>query len=365
MTRIQYTKAVRENTNVLVGLAGGTGSGKTYSAFEVATGICAVHDNAPFAVVDTEARRALHYADQYDFEHVELKPPFEPKRYLDAIRKLAARGFPAVVIDSASHEWEGEGGVLDMADRDNRKPPSNWIRPKAEHKKFMNGLLQCGTNLIFCLRAQEKINVRDATPEDRRAGVTGKIVIESRGWMPICEKRFMFEMTISFTFDPTRPGIVDLDLPHKLQDQHRMAFPPGEYVSRRGAAMLGAWARGQTIDTPDKALWDRARRAANEGMETLRLFAETQINADERAKLRPIGAELNRTAKAADANLGHEWERPRGGSERQSAGEPQAPRADERDRPTATEPKQQPLDADAQRWVDDMDKPDPSWEGGE
>ena len=138
---MQYTKAKRENTNVLVALAGANGSGKTYSAMELATGMCG---SEPFLMVDAERRRGLHYADQFDFEHVELDPPFTPQSYLAAVKAGAKRGFGAILIDSGSHEWEGEGGVLEMADADNRKAPSNWIKPKQEHKRFVNGLLQCG-----------------------------------------------------------------------------------------------------------------------------------------------------------------------------------------------------------------------------
>ena len=286
---MEYRRAVRENTNVLVALAGASGSGKTYSGMKLASGICG---DDPFLMVDTEARRGLHYADQFDFEHVELRPPFTPKSYLDAVKAGARRGFKAILIDSASHEWEGEGGVLEMADAETRKPPSNWIRPKMEHKRWVNGLLQSGTNLIICLRAQEKISIDDSGP---------KIVILNGGWQPICEKRFMFEMTVSFTLNPLQPGIVDLSLPHKLQDQHRMMFTPGRHIGAEAGDGLGAWARGEAIDVPDKALWDRARREAHKGTDALRTLSAL-LSEDERAKLRPIAAELNRTAKLSDRN---------------------------------------------------------------
>ena len=238
------------------GVAGASGSGKTNIAMELAAGICG---DEPFAVQDTEARRGLHYADDYNFEHVDFGPPFTPDRYLESIRALAKRGFRAVVVDSMSHEWEGEGGVLEMADKDNAKSPSNWIKPKAAHKRLVNGLLQVGTNLIFCLRAQEKVEV---VPDPDRGG---KMMVRPIGWQPISEKRFLFEMTASFTLRPDAPGVVDLSLPHKLQDQHRMAFPPGQHISHEAGVLLGAWARGDAIETPDKELWDGGRRKANEG----------------------------------------------------------------------------------------------------
>ena len=291
---MDYQKARRENTNVVIALAGASGSGKTYSAMQLATGICGAE---PFAVVDTEARRALHYADQFNFEHVALGPPFTPERYTARITTLAARGFGAIVIDSASHEWEGEGGVVEQADTSTRKAPSNWIDPKRTHRKWVNHMLQCGTNLIICLRAAEKIHIDDSGP---------KIKITNEGWQPICEKRFMFEMTISFTFAPLHPGIVDLGFPHKVQDQHRMMFPPGQHIGREAGAQIGAWARGDAVETPDKALWDNARRAAHHGKAALLAFVEGFTEASDREKLRPIGVELNRLAKLADQNLGHQ-----------------------------------------------------------
>ena len=154
----QYTKAVRRGTHLLIGLAGGTGSGKTYSAMLLATGI---GNGAPFLMIDTEAKRALHYADQFDFEHQSLGPPFTPAKYDAAVRAGAKRGFSVIVIDSASHEWEGAGGVLEMAEADHAKPPGNWIKPKAAHNRMVNGFLQANCSLICCLRAQEKLDLSE------------------------------------------------------------------------------------------------------------------------------------------------------------------------------------------------------------
>ena len=127
-------------------------------------------------------------------------------------------------------------------------------------------------------------------------------IIQSAGWLPICEKRFPFEMTASFTFNQLTPGVVDLGLPHKLQDQHRMAFPPGQHVSVEAGKLLGQWARGETIEMPDKELWHLARRAANEGMEALKAYS-LALPEPERIKLKPIREELIATGKRTDKNL--------------------------------------------------------------
>ena len=237
----QYQKAERRNTSLLIALAGASGSGKTYSAMQLAKGICG---DEPFKVIDTEASRALHYADQFDFEHEDMAPPFTPEKYLAAVQEAEKRGFKAIVIDSMSHEFDGEGGLMDMADKSNIKGPGAWLQPKQRHKKMMNGFLQMRTHLIFCLRADEKI---DMSKRDDR----GKIIVSSQGWVPIQEKRFMFEMTASFTMNPQAPGVIDTSLPHKVQDQHRMSFVPGQHVTAEAGTALAAWARGDTITTPD------------------------------------------------------------------------------------------------------------------
>ena len=99
---------------------------------------------------------------------------------------------------------------------------------------------------------------------------------------------------------------MDLGFPHKVQDQHRMMFPPGQHIGRDAGEQIGAWARGDAVETPDKELWDSARRAAHHGKAALLALLEGFSSPDDRAKLRPIGAELNRIAKLADENLGAE-----------------------------------------------------------
>ena len=289
---MQYTKAVRKDTNLLIAIAGGTGTGKTYSAMELATGLC---DGGPFLFIDTEGRRGLHYADLFDFEHHELQPPFHPEKYLPPIIEAEERGFKAVVIDSMSHEWAGEGGVIELADEAKRRVKNEvaaWAEPKKRHKKMMNRLIQARAHLIFCLRAKRNT---DMSEKDER----GKTIVRITEPQPVCEKDFMYEMTASFTMQNGRPGIPDMNLEHKIHDMHRFAFPPGRQVTRESGLLLGAWARGDDIGGRNKDLWDRARKAAYEGWDVLKLFVETQLTDEERDLLRPVSGELKALAREA------------------------------------------------------------------
>lgn len=237
MTGFDFRPAVRRKVNLLIALAGASGSGKTFSALELATGMA---PGGEIAFLDTEARRALHYADRYKFMHADLRPPFPPEKFTAGIQAAEKSGARVVIIDSMSHEYDGEGGIMDWADQlaeKGVKSPGNWKEPKLAHKKMMNALLQARCHVIFCLRAEEKIRIaQDPT--------TRKTVVEPLGWMPICEKRFMFEMTLSLTLRPDDPGRPHYDLPHKIQDQHRSMFPEGRHISRDAGRMLAEWADG-------------------------------------------------------------------------------------------------------------------------
>ena len=99
MTRSFETKpAVRESVPLLVGLTGPSGCGKTYSALRLATGIQSV-TGGEIAVIDTEARRALHYADYFNFQHLEFREPFGSVDYLEALRHCHAQGAKVIVVE--------------------------------------------------------------------------------------------------------------------------------------------------------------------------------------------------------------------------------------------------------------------------
>lgn len=252
-------RAIRENVNLIVCLAGGTGSGKTYSAMQIAEGIAG--DN-PFAVIDTEAGRAKHYADRFKFDHGDLMPPFRPSAYQAAIEAADKAGYPVIVVDSMSHEHAGDGGILDMqeaefkrlGERDSVKMLS-WAKPKAEHKKMVQKLLQIRAHLILCFRAEEKIemgkNAEGKLEVRKKQTATGR-----DGWVPICEKNLPFEATCSFLMLATAPGIPH---PIKLQEQHRAIFPDGKPLDAECGRRLAAWASGGELD------WTaRLQRAADE-----------------------------------------------------------------------------------------------------
>lgn len=246
-----FRPATRENVGLLIGLSGASGSGKTYTAMRLAHGIAG---DRPFAVIDTEASRAKHYADQFRFDHGDLTPPFTPDRYADAIAAADQAKYPVIVVDSTSHEWAGEGGILDWQEAELQRMAGDdykrreavkmaaWIKPKMAHKHMVQRLLQVRAHLILCFRAEPKIEMV--------RGDQGKMEIREKqsliglhGWIPICEKNLPYELTASFLLMGDRPGV---PLPIKLQQQHRDLFPLDQPITEASGERLAAWARGGT-----------------------------------------------------------------------------------------------------------------------
>lgn len=232
----KFSPAKREGVGLFIGIAGGTGSGKTYSALRIAKGIAGAKR---IAAIDTEGRRMSHYASDFAFDVSDLLPPFRPERFAQAAKDAEAAGYGVLVIDSFSHEWAGEGGVLEWHDEikgDNEKMNmSAWIKPKMAHKAMISSFLQRRIPIVFCMRAEEKIGV----------GPGGKPI--ALGWTPIGDPRFMFELTTMITLANDKPGRVNYDLPRKIQRQHLHLFPDGELIGEEAGQQLAAWARGDDI----------------------------------------------------------------------------------------------------------------------
>ena len=253
-------RSPEEPAPMVIGLGGASGSGKTFTALQMATGLAGATGRIAF--IDTENRRGIHYADRFKFDHAGIEAPFTPQAYEDAILAADKAGYDVIVIDSFSHEWEGEGGVRDWADRlesAGAKAPAQWKVPKLAHKKLVNRMLTTRAHIIVCLRAEEKMKIEQVpqwldadqtVPKMWQGKQSTKMVITPASdiplrerWVPICEKRFPYELTVSLLLLPSAPGE---PVPLKLQEQHESAFPSGKRIGPAAGAFLAAWARGET-----------------------------------------------------------------------------------------------------------------------
>lgn len=236
-----FRPATREQTPLIIGIAGSTKSGKTYSALRLATGLAG---GGPIVMINAEGPRGHQYADTFKYLACDLGPPYRPTRYTEVL-KAATQLKPApavIIIDSASHFHDGPGGVLEwheeildrMAgnDRDKRERATfaAWVEPKAAENQFIYAMLETPCAVILCLRAKQKIRIL-------------KRKVEELGWQPIVGERVAFETIFTLMLTPHCKGVPDLAISDMREPFDHMV-PVGKPIDEDLGRRLAEWARG-------------------------------------------------------------------------------------------------------------------------
>lgn len=151
-----FKKAVMTESKLRLAIAGPSGAGKTYSALAIATGL-----GGPIAVIDTEHGSASKYSSIFDFDVAEMHAPYHPRKYIDAIKEAAEAGYKVVVIDSLSHAWNGEGGVLQLVeDAAARNKGGNsfaaWKDVTPIQTAMVEAMVMCPIHIIVTMRSKQE-----------------------------------------------------------------------------------------------------------------------------------------------------------------------------------------------------------------
>lgn len=186
-----FQKAERKRARLKLLLTGPSGSGKTLSALMIAKGI-----GGRVAVIDTENDSASLYAGDPRvpaFDVVNLKPPYTTDNYLNAMAAATKGGYDVLIVDSGTHQWAGEGGILNRKEQlDARGGDSfrNWGKLSPEQERFKSAILHAPMHLIMTLRSKQDYAMV--------AGEAGrKASIQKLGMAPIQREGMEYEFTLS------------------------------------------------------------------------------------------------------------------------------------------------------------------------
>ena len=251
-------EAKRQGARLLIQLSGVSGSGKTYTALQLAFGL-AGNDGSKIIGIDTENKRMSLYADALPngarFRTLDFYAPFSPRRYIEALKAACDAGAEVIVIDSVSHEWESEGGCEWIANAGNGRI-ADWKTAKAEHKRFMTYMLQCPAHIIACTRAREKTDFKDP-----RNPV-------SLGIQPIQEKNFSFEATVSLMMLDQGKRQDVLKCPAELQ---AILGRGTGYITPEDGQKLRQWVEGgEPLDPAVERARGALQNVAERGMAALK-----------------------------------------------------------------------------------------------
>lgn len=247
----QILPATRQSIIPVIGVMGESGGGKTYTSLLIARGL--VGPDAKIAGIDTENKRMQIFSSMVPggFDVINLEPPFNPQRYQAAITMIVRAGYKAIVVDSATHEWAGEGGYLDMKNKAlDRMAGEDWAKRekcgmaaaaqcKPLHNRFVDFCIRLPIPLILCFRAFQKTKI------DK--GTDNKIEIKTDQYVsPIQDDRFIYEMILAGEVYANEEGIGGYwswkgrGKKHSHPDILKI-FPEGQQIGVAHGAALAAW----------------------------------------------------------------------------------------------------------------------------
>lgn len=184
---MQLKQSQRQQVKLRLGLSGASGFGKTKSALLLAYGM--TQDWSKIAVIDTENSSASLYSDLGNYNVLDLQSPYSPERYIQAIELCEKSGIEVIIIDSASHEWNGTGGCLEIHEKLGGRF-QDWANVTPRHQAFINKILQSYCHIITTTRRKIDYSLD--------VGSNGRTKVVKHGTKEITRDGFEYELTINF-----------------------------------------------------------------------------------------------------------------------------------------------------------------------
>lgn len=197
---LQIKKATKAQSKARVALVGVSGAGKTYTALRLAQGL-----GKRVLLIDTENASASKYADDFEFDTIELST-FHPQQYVEALKMAQGAGYDVIVVDSLSHAWMGKDGALEQVDRVTARSQSknsfaSWREVTPMHNALVDALVHCKAHLIVTMRAKSDYVMQEVTRNGRTKTEPVKV-----GLAPIQRDGIEYEFDV----------VADIDIDHHL-----------------------------------------------------------------------------------------------------------------------------------------------------
>lgn len=237
----QVKKAKREKIYVKVALMAPSGGGKTYSSLRLATGMAEEIEKetgkkAKILLANTEQKRGYYYANEFDYDIVDIDAPHEPEKYVDLIDFAVQEGYDILIIDSSSHEWEGKGGCLEIHQKAGGQY-QHWKSVTPRHNKFINAIADSPIHIIATMRGKDQYEMSKDT--------NGRATVQKLGVGAKQRDGFEYEFSCTFLLDQkTNTAEVQKDNTHLFDHEGAKILTEGD-----GAKII-QWANSGEGYTP-------------------------------------------------------------------------------------------------------------------
>lgn len=222
---MQIRKAERKKAKLRLGISAPSGAGKTYSSLLIAHGITG--DWEKVGLIDTENGSGDLYAHLGEYSVIPIEAPFTPDKYIAAIKLFEANGFGCIIIDSLTHAWAGEGGILDIqgavaaASRSGNSYTA-WREVTPKHNALVNAILQSKCHIISTMRAK--------TEYVQEKNDNGKTEIKKVGLAPIQRDGMEYEFTVMLDLSLNHTAAASKDRTSLFDGQY---FKPSSETGRK------------------------------------------------------------------------------------------------------------------------------------
>lgn len=236
---LELKRAQRKKAYLRLGLAAPSGGGKTLGALLVAYGL--MKEKYPdkkdvelwdkIAIVDTENGSGELYVGMEvagesnikigEYNAITLHAPFEAEKYISAIQLCEDNGIEVCILDSTSHLWSGEGGLLEQQGNVAKRVGNSytaWREITPLHNKFVEKMLQSQLHIIATMRSkQEYVQEKD----DK----TSKTVVRKLGLEPEQRKGMEYEFTTFLDIDSDHTAFGSKDRTNMFDNKYFKLTP--------------------------------------------------------------------------------------------------------------------------------------------
>lgn len=239
-----FQKAERKKAKLRLCLAGVSGSGKTLGAIKIAAGL-----GGKIAMIDTEHGSGELYADVADYDVQQLSAPYSPDRYIAAIKEAERLGYSVLIIDSLSHAWIGEGGVLEMADKAAKASRSGntfnaWREVTPKHNQLVDAILTSKMHIITTLRTKAEYVVE--------TNEKGKSAPRKVGTAPVQREGMEYEFTVMLDLS------IDGHIASASKDRTRLFDGKPDLIAEKTGEMLLNWLEsGKSQEEVERETFDK------------------------------------------------------------------------------------------------------------
>lgn len=233
-----FRKAERKKVFLKIAITGVSGSGKTYSALQLAQGL-----GGKIAMIDTENGSGELYSSLCDYDVAPMEAPFTPQKYVEYIKAAEQAGYSVLIIDSLSHAWSGEGGVLEMVDKAAAASRSGnsytaWRNITPEQNRMVDTILQCKMDVIVCIRSKQAYEIME--------NEKGKKTPVKIGLAPIQRDGLEYEFTVMFDV------AVDKHIAAATKDRTGIFNNWCDVITPDTGKMIRAWSDSGEVVQADK-----------------------------------------------------------------------------------------------------------------